>query len=408
MLRMEEAQKKNTELIKAANEALVVDAIRRFKTVKIGEIINLTGLSRQTVLTIIADLQEKKVVEKAGHARSTVGRQPILYSLTKDSYYVIGIDVDVPPVYMAISSLDGTPLYTDSWKLERDVTAGELVFSLISKIEKVLHEMHIAPSKVLGLGLGLPAVVNTRRNLAEKISRIKGWNKIDAAGMIEEHFGFQVYVRNDSHLLSRMEITPERQNFLYILHRSGIGMAPIINGQVYEGLLGNSGYIGHVRIASNGRLCNCGSQDCLELYCSKRAIEDDYCLKTGNFLPYDVILNNAQNSDFAAYDVLRTAGKYFGIGVANAIKMYDISTVILGDLRCTEDNVFFKSIKESALENLKNFYLDTVDIEISSFGTDQYGLGGCLFVLEHFFEEPKLQTSINDDSVTKNGGYWFG
>ena len=394
---------KNTNIIKKANQALVLDAIKKNKKMTTEEIIAQTGLSRTTVLTIIKDISQRKLVEKSGRAKQAVGRQPALYSLSQNEYFVIGIDVDVAPIYLNIARIDGESVYYRQWTISNNVHALELADSLVCHIETALKEAKIDHKKIVGLGLGLPGILDIPNNTAINISRVEGWKSFPIADMIREKFGFETYVRNDTHLLGYIEITPEQANILYILHRSGIGMAPIIDGEVYEGAFGNSGYIGHTRIESKGKVCKCGAKDCLELYCSKRSIEKGYKELTGAECSYDELIDKSVHGDDAATKVFKSAGNYFGIGVANAIKTYDILDVVIGDLRCDENHTFFRSIVESVKENTVNFCQEVPNVSLSSSTKEIYGMGGCQFVLDHFFEQPKLHTQIEE-----NGGDLIG
>lgn len=391
--------KKNTNLIKAANEALVIDVLRKVQQVSVEDIIYMTRLSRQTVLNIIGKLLEKDIIEKSGFKSQTVGRRPILYSLSRLSYFAIGIDVDVRPIYLDISRLDGTLYYSNKWEVASDASADQIIDSIIENIKFALEKTRISEERIIGLGLGLPAIVNLANNTAERISRIKGWKRELHAGIadiIERVFGFKTYVRNDSHLLSLLEISPENQDFLYVLHRSGIGLSPVIEGAIFEGKFGNSGYIGHARIGFNGNACDCGSKDCLETYCSKRKIEHEYEKRTGVFCTYDTLIKQAEYGDQNAVEVFEMAGFYLGTGIANTIKNFDIPKVILGDLRCSEQHVFFKSIVKSIEENLNNFSVSSTEIKLASKSGEHYGLGGCHYVLDQFFSEPKLITSFSN------------
>ena len=355
-------------------------------------------------MTIMKDLQENNIIEKAGYEHQTVGRQAALYTLGSKNYFAIGLDVDVRPIYLAISKLDGTPICTKVWEVSPESSAKDILDSIIIYIKNVLKEAKISSDKIVGLGLGLPAVVDINRNSAEKISRIRDWNNIDVADVLEKEFSFPVYIRNDSHLLSNLEISPENQEFIYFLHRSGIGMAAVINGEVYEGHFGNAGYIGHTKVASNGEKCDCGAEDCLELFCSKRRIEKNYQKAVGEKYTYDQIVKFANEGDEEAVKIFENAGHYFGIGIANAVKTFDIPSIIIGDLRCTEEHVFFKSIVKSVEENLNNFRISDIDIKLASYPSEMNGLGGCQYVLNRFFVEPKLQTNLSNlEGSNKDG-----
>lgn len=387
---------KNANMVKKANEALVLDSIRKSGGITTETIIAETGLSRPTVLSVIKQQLNDDIVEKSGYMRQSVGRQPVLYSLSKNSFFVIGVDVDVAPIYLTITQLSGAVIYNTKWKVSVNSDAYELLDSIMEKIKKSLEIMKILPGQVLGLGIGLPAIIDVRKNTAETISRIRGWKNINVAQIFEKEFGFKTYVRNDAHLLGLMEKNERKAtNMIYILHRSGIGLAPIIEGELYEGCRGNAGYIGHSRIDSRGKDCKCGAKDCLELYCSKRSIEHNYNEATGQELDYDEIIKEADSENEFAITVLQEAGAYFGRGISNAIKSYDILEVVIGDLRCSENHIFFQSIVKSVAENVVEYCGEKPSIELSKCNSGMYGLGACYFVLNDFFEQPKLHTNIS-------------
>lgn len=116
-------------------------------------------------------------------------------------------------------------------------------------------------------------------------------------------------------------------------------------------------------------------------------------------MEYNALVIAADNGDENACEVFKRAGNYFGIGIANAIKAYDILTVIIGDLRCDENHIFFQSIQDSVAENYMNYSAQKPSVRLSRHKKKEYGLGACQFVLEKFFEQPKFLTNIKE-----NGG----
>jgi len=190
--------------------------------------------------------------------------------------------------------------------------------------------------------------------------------------------------------IAEHEIFSQSKDSLYIVLRSGIGMAAIINNQIYEGEMGNAGYIGHTILQIDGRNCDCGLKGCFETYCSKRAIVQDYVRESKRSASYLEILNLAEENDEIAKKVLINAGNYFGVGISNFIKLYEIYTVILGDMGCSEDHIFIKSIINTTKKNLINFSNKEPNILLGKLKSDNFGLGGCYFILSKFFASPKL------------------
>jgi predicted NBD/HSP70 family sugar kinase len=383
----------NTKIVKKANSFLVMDAIRKQKCITIEGIIDNTGLSRPTVLSILKKLLEDGLVSTSGLAPSEGGRQPVLYALNANSFYAIGIDVDGPPINLVISDLNGEVVHSCSWQVNLSDEADYITSTIIQKIDEGIKFLGIDYNKVLGIGLGLPAAIDIAANETVRLSRLIKWDNFPISDTISHQTGIKVYLRNDAHLIGVAEhgLLADTDNSLFIIHRSGIGMSAVINNQVYEGAMGNAGYIGHTTLVMNGRQCDCGLKGCFEAYCSKRAIVDMYREVSSVSLKYSEILQKARDGDKNAISVLETAGEFFGIGISNFIKTYEIYTVILGDLICDEKDVFFRSILKSAKKYLSNYTNKPPRIIKGQLSEKDFGLGGCHFVLSKFFARPKLR-----------------
>jgi predicted NBD/HSP70 family sugar kinase len=383
----------NSKIVKKANSFLVLDAIRKHKHITIEGIIDNTGLSRPTVLSIIKKLLTDGVVSTYGLAPSDGGRQPMLFTLTSNSFYAIGIDVDGPPINLVVADLYGNVVYSCSWKIMLTDKAEMIVSGLIHEIDKAITTLNIDYSKIIGIGIGLPAVIDIAANTTVRLSRLSEWNNYPISEVVSQHTGVSVHIRNDAHLISIAEhsMVEDAENSLYIVHRSGIGMSAILGNQIYEGATGNSGYIGHSTLIINGKECDCGARGCFEAYCSKRAIVKDYQEMGGENISYEEILQRATQGEKLAIQVLESAGELFGVAVANFIKSYEIYTVILGDMMCNEKHLFFRSIVRSTKKNLNNFTNKQPRIVSGKLTSDNFGLGGAHFVLSKFFARPKLR-----------------
>jgi predicted NBD/HSP70 family sugar kinase len=394
----------HSTIIKTANRFLILNTIKDYEPVTVEDIVRKTHLSRPTVLTLLKELTEGRLISKCGFAESMGGRQPALFAIDTSSYYAIGIDMDYPPIRLMISNLKGEKVYSRKWELHYGVDIPQIVESIVHHIEESIRESGIDRQAIIGVGLGMPAIINATDNAAVRIERIEGWVNIPIHTAITDRTGLKVYVRNDAHLLAMVEkklLNIKEANFLYVLYRSGIGMAIFINNALYEGNFGNSGYIGHTAIHANGERCECGKRGCLELYCSKRAIVKQYKAAVGSVhegagqeLTFDSVIEKADHGDPHAMHVLEAAGKIFGLHLSNAIKLLDVSSVIIGDLSCGEANIFYRTIYETIKINTSDYAIQEVTVQLGMLDEETCGLGGCHFVIEDFFSEPKLTLRI--------------
>lgn len=388
-----------TRLIKTANSHLILNVIRKASAVTVEDLVRTTHLSRPTVLNIIDDLFQRNIIDRIGYAESNVGRQPVLYALDKNTHFAIGIDFEFPPIHLVITDLSGAIRCEKNWNCSYSMDKEDIIQLMIKNIRQAMDDLQITYDNIIGIGLGIPGTVNTDRNTSEIISRIPEWNKTPLSEILSRHFPVPIYVRNDAHLMSlSVQANPAlaMDDFMYIAYRTGIGMAVIRNGKLYEGRYGNSGYIGHTTIDINGDLCTCGNRGCLETFASKMTIENKY-VQAKNLdkrIDFDSILHLADEGDSIAINILGYAGKYFGLAIANCVKILDMPTVIIDDLNCSEEHVFVRTIEQTVKQYCSSYSMKPIKIIPRQLPKEEYALGAAVFILDTFFQEPKLKLSI--------------
>ena len=115
---------------------------------------------------------------------------------------------------------------------------------------------------------------------------LSGWTHLDLTGRLEAMFDLPATVENDVNAMAvaEMKLGAGRGllNVFCVMVGTGIGGAVIVNGELYTGVLGGAGEVGHAPIQmSGGRLCNCGRTGCLEAYSSSRVLLADFTTNAG-------------------------------------------------------------------------------------------------------------------------------
>lgn len=390
----------NSRTIKHANRHLLLDTIKQFEPITIENMVQKTRLSRPTILNILDGLTKRGIIQKVGYAESSGGRQPALFAFNLSHHFAIGIDFEFPPVRLMVSDLTGNSVLNKIWTCRFDMSNKEIINLLVGNIREAIASLDITSKNIIGIGLGIPGTINIKTNRSEIISRIPEWNNTPLSDILERELGIPVYVRNDAHLLAlggQQLLSLDKTDFMYVAYRTGIGMAILRNRVLYEGEFGNSGYIGHTVIDVNGDLCNCGQRGCLETFASKRTIEYKYAQTRSldTRIDFDTLLKLCNNGDTIAREIFVTAGKYLGIAIANSAKLLDISTVIIGDLNCSADHSFMRSISDTVHAYSTNYSAKPIKVLPQAFtDQNQYALGAALFVTDKYFTAPRLRLSV--------------
>ncbi len=387
----------NSKIVKKANRHLVVSTIRESDALSVEELVQKTRLSRPTVLKLLSELEQDHIVEKVGLGESMGGRQPMLYALKLDYHFAVGVDFEFPPIRVAISDIKGNVVFSRQWEQNYGDSLTTVSDAIVCAIRDGMEELGIGAENVIGVGVGIPGLVDINENKPISVARMPEATNIGISQMIEKELGVKTYIRNDAHLIAladRNAFSGLNKNMLYIAYRTGIGMAVFQKGLLYEGECGNSGYLGHTTFDRNGARCSCGQRGCLELYCSKVAMLGKYSKQTGKQAGFEELLTLADKGESAAEEIVTDAAECFGIAVANAVKLFDISLVVIGDLPGEKDDLFLKTVRSAVSSHVSYSREGKITILRGTVEESSYALGGCIFLLDQFFKMPKLKLNI--------------
>jgi glucokinase len=118
----------------------------------------------------------------------------------------------------------------------------------------------------------------------------------------------------------------------------------VMQGQIWHGMTGMAGELGHINVEPEGHPCNCGSRGCLEQYASATAIKRmaQEAIASGNApqmagaLKKDVefsskmIFDLAVQGDAAARGVFEQVGKALGTVLADMINIFNFPMYVIG------------------------------------------------------------------------------
>src|SRR5262249_52492337 len=147
------------ESLRERNRREVVDTLRRRGTASRADLARLTGLSRSTVSTLVADLQTTGlVVEQEDEQRSRApqqGRPPTLLTLDRSAGLVLGVAFGHEHVRTAIADLSRTILAERVQRLDVDRSAARALDTAVELADEVIAEAGVQGGSILGVGVAL-------------------------------------------------------------------------------------------------------------------------------------------------------------------------------------------------------------------------------------------------------------
>ena len=311
----------------------------------VADIVNYISLSQPLVAVLFSELMDYGIIQESGVGASIGGRPPKVFALNPDYQYVVGIDVSLHSVRIALFNLHNEILYRHEYRpMELENTTG-YADTLCKVIDRCLAKMNIGAERILACGLSLPGLVDADKGFA--FTHLSCFPK-GISTYLEEKLGFSVLLENDSNMMAMGEkwfgLAVEKQHVLCVYMGNGIGLGITIDGTIYRGAQGLSGEFGHILIDPDGDLCSCGKIGCLETLCSGTVITQkiNAALHNGQVS----LLTNSLNEDGEVYlddivkaisdgdqfsiDQLATAGNYLGRGLATLIHLFNPELIIIG------------------------------------------------------------------------------
>jgi predicted NBD/HSP70 family sugar kinase len=277
-----------------------------------------TGLTRATVSALVDELIAGGLVTELEPApRVGAGRPAAGLALAPDGPAGLGLEINVD--YLAACVVDLRGAVRHRIVEHADQRLGDAATALAGLARLARHARSLADGLPLaGAALAVPGLV-----AADGVVRVApnlGWQDVDAAALLQAELGLPVTVDNEANLaaLSELRAAGGSPSFVYVSGEIGIGAGIVLAGELYRGVRGWSGEIGHVPVHPDGPVCRCGARGCLEQYAGQEAI-----LRAAGVSELDML-------DTAGSAALERAGSALGVALAGVINLLDVDTIVLG------------------------------------------------------------------------------
>jgi glucokinase len=142
-------------------------------------------------------------------------------------------------------------------------------------VRAAVEEAHLRMEDVGAIGVGLPGPVDSKTGVIYSAPNL-GWGRVEVASILSGQLGRLVFVGNDVNLctLGELDLGAGRgiNTMIGVFVGTGIGAGIVIGGELYEGMTGAAGEIGHVIIKYDGPKANTGWRGTMESLAARPAI----------------------------------------------------------------------------------------------------------------------------------------
>ncbi len=259
----------------------------------------------------------------------------------------IGIDLGGSKILTALVSTQGEILTRDYQATPKGVTP--VIQAILNSVNRTLAQADLPATGLSAIGIGAAGIANPETGIVVISPNLPDWHNVPLRDIIERDTSKKTFLINDAKAAALGELYfgagQGVHNFVYVTIGTGIGGAIIINGELYSGVIGAAGEVGHMTIDANGPLCHCGNRGCWEALASGSALTREAKLQiqrgaSTSLLDYaggdvtkvtaKIIQTAAEHGDTIAKGLIAQTGYYLGIGLANLINILNPELIIIG------------------------------------------------------------------------------
>ncbi|MFI5889799.1 ROK family transcriptional regulator [Actinoplanes sp. NPDC051513] len=390
-------KKASVKDVRRRNRALILRHVWLNGPTSRSEVGAATGLSAATVTNVMNELIAEGAVREGGFLDSDGGRRRAIVTVAHDAALVIGADVGETQIGVKVFDLAFQPLAAREYPIKgRRIEVAEARAAIGAQVVSMLAELGASGDRVLGLGLGVPGIVQELPDGRQLVhAEVVGWHAADFSGFGDE-LGIPAYIDNGAKSTTQAEAwygaARGVEHGVMVLVGEGAGAGIITDGQLYRGFSSSAGEWGHTKISLDGPHCRCGRTGCVETFVGASAVLDHWRGPDETWLGretegVEAILRAWRAGDEAAGRAIDGVVRHLGLALSNLVNLYNPQKIIVGGW-------FGDRIAAELLPDLqsavRSFSLDQPGGEVvlvrSQLGPDAAVLGAATLPISHFIE----------------------
>lgn len=386
-----------------ATQAKVLKLLRDEGPLSRVELADRLGVSRTTMASEVGRLAELGLAEPAGPAASRGGRRSTMVDLSADVRFV---GIAIGATAMSVALTDGRLAVLGQRYVDMDVRQGpeHVLAHALELTRKVLAERGI--ERPSGVGIGVPGPVDFHGGVPVSPPIMPGWDGYPVRDAMARELGCPVLLDNDVNVMALGEqhsgVAKTARDFLFVKIGTGIGCGIVVDGQLYRGVDGCAGDIGHIRIEEFGPTCACGNTGCLEAFFGGAALARDaiataragrspalaaLAAEKGELTAADVATAVAQG-DAHAVQLIRDGGHRVGWVLASLVSFFNPGLIVIGGRVARLGHPLLAEIRGVVYRRSLPLATGNLPVVLSEMGDDGGVVGAAALISDAIFAAP--------------------
>jgi predicted NBD/HSP70 family sugar kinase len=227
------------------------------------------------VSSLINELLAHRFVREIGPNTSAGGRPAVLLELNPAAGDIIGVEIGVGYLNVVLTDFCAGVLWRRQVPLTESDNQRQVMQHAVTLLRRAIHHCEQTGTRLLGVGVAIPGLVDTASGTLVYAPNLE-WRDVPMRQILAAKFDTPIFVDNDANAAALAEYymgsAQQVDNYVSVVANAGIGAGIVLGGQVFHGITGYAGEVGHVTLDPDGPPCHCGNRGCWERLASQSAL----------------------------------------------------------------------------------------------------------------------------------------
>ena len=358
------------------------------------DLIRETGARAATVLKVIDEMKTAGLVVEPGRTGIRTGRKAPLLSLNGDHQWTLGIDFQADRIIGVVADLRGE-IVDCVEKTARHRGTPAACCEEIREVVNALKANHPQDwHRVKGTGFADPGLVDSENGISLRAVNIPGWENVKTGKWLSTEFGCpagmwpECLVRTYMEYRTRYGAGHPPESLFHISLGEGIGGGFVKDGECFIGANNRAMEIGHVIVAPDGPLCQCGNRGCLEALAGingiRRKVEEVIASGVDTELALDDFslerFVSCSRRDKAARIIAGEISRSIGTALAVVVTLLNPSVIVLGGETAGLGKLLKSEIRRILSSSCFGGSVEQLKIEFSTLDRTATALGAAILM----------------------------
>jgi predicted NBD/HSP70 family sugar kinase len=334
----------------------------------------VSGLSKQTISSVMADLENAHLVEETGITEGGIGRRAQTYRLSPSAGFAVGIDLGGTNFRSGLVDFSGNIL--GELNVETPHSSVDELLQIMSKtISQLFKNANVPVSELAQIVIGIPGAVNPATGVISNAPNLEYLDNLVLSNLIQAKFNVSTLVENDVNVAALGELEKSKtEDFGFIAIGTGVGMGLILDGELRRGFNGGAGEIGYLPLGEN--VNQLSKEGHFEELIGGHAVESKYLKQVKIKKTLIEIFESASKGDLISKKIVDELGSNIALGIRAICSVLDLGEIILGGGIGSREDLYSKIVEElqRTMQNPPSVKISTLGARAGLVGAMSYAL----------------------------------